>query len=44
MVECIHLGQCGFRLKINEVIVYIDSYLLDRIESSMEPLQIIELN
>ena len=38
MVEYIHLGQSGFRLKINKVIVHIDPYLSDSIERRMEPL------
>jgi L-ascorbate 6-phosphate lactonase len=32
MVEYMHLGQSGFRFKINELIVYIDPYLSDSIE------------
>ena len=31
-VEYLHLGQSGFRFKINELIVYIDPYLSDSIE------------
>ena len=32
MVGYMHLGQSGFRFKINELIVYIDPYLSDSIE------------
>ena len=32
MVECIHLGQSGFRFKVNGLIIYIDPYFSDSIE------------